>query len=143
MALIANAISKADLLPPNNNFISALAVLINYCMKVTAAGTLLAAVQGATTIDNLRSAIEALSVKESDRAWLRMLSLALQRAYDRRQMDATDIAAFTTVNTASATTDVLYGLCRQHDSRFTNTYNGANGGGVSDWFPLSNPAVVR
>jgi hypothetical protein len=128
MAEISNSIQAARDKYPNAAFHESLAYLINYCMKITASGALLAAVQAATGISDLRSGIEGLQTNKSggDR-WLKHLSNHLQYAYNKSQMDATDIAAFTTVNTASATTDLLYGLCTQHDSRLTSTWGEIEG----------------
>lgn len=142
MAYISNALTRLDQDPSFNSTLSHLAFLINICMKIAPAGTLLTAVQDATTIDTLCAAIEALNVKKSEVQRFRQFSDALRAAYNRRQMDATDIAAFTTVNTASATTDLLYGLCTQHDSALNAAYLGSSGGAPGgDFYVPSVPAI--
>lgn len=144
MALISNAITRHADNAPYNSFLSHLAYLLNIVFKMTGA-TMTSAITDASVVDiaTLRTAIENLSgVKESEKRVLRELSDALQFAYNRRQMDSTDIAAFTTVNSApGVTTDMLWGLCTQHNGELTATYKGNEGGAPGAWYPPSSAEV--
>lgn len=141
MALISNAITRLADNAPYNSFLSHLAYLINIVFKLTGS-EMTTAVAAATSIDTLCSGIEGLTVKESEKRLLRQLSDALLFAYNRRQMDSTDIAAFLTVNSnPGATTDMLWGLCTQHNGELTATYKGDSGGAPGAWYPPSSAEV--
>lgn len=140
MALISNAITRLADNAPYNSFLSHLAYLINIVFKLTGS-EMTTAVAAATSIDTLCSGIEGLTVKESEKRLLRQLSDALRFAYNRRQMDSTDIAAFASINTVAATTDLLYGLCTQHNGELTATYKGDSGGAPGAWYPPSSAEV--
>lgn len=142
MALISNAITRLADNAPYNSFLSHLAYLINIVFKLTGS-EMTTAVAAATSIDTLCSGIEGLTVKQSEKQLLRELSDALRFAYNRRQMDSTDIAAFATIATAGsvATTDMLYGLCTQHNGELDSNYKGNSGGAPGAWYPPSSGEV--
>lgn len=105
-------------------FLRWLAELLNTCYKIAGA-SMLTAVQAATSLDTLQSGIRALSVHAKDKAFFEQLNGALEHAHvyelfgsDLATENAT-IAAFTTINTADAATDMLYKLARQYDSTLT------------------------
>lgn len=143
MALISNAITRLADNAPYNSFLSHLAYLLNIVFKLTGSA-MTTAITDASVVDiaTLRTAIEGLTVKESEKRLLRQLSDALLFAYNRRQMDSTDIAAFLTVNSnPGATTDMLWGLCTQHNGELTATYKGDSGGAPGAWYPPSSAEV--
>lgn len=116
---------------PANDIQGWIASLINIVMAQDGAGSaMVTAVAAATNIATLRSGIEALSVHKKNKDWLRQLSHALQFAHDMNLFGSsvsasnTAIAALTTVNTVSATTDLLYLLCGQDNSEHTSSYVG-------------------
>jgi hypothetical protein len=108
---------------PASNFQGWLATLINTVFGLAGA-SMTTAVQGATNIATLREAIEDLSLHKKDEHFQRQLSHQLQAAYDLGLMDDADIAALTTINTASATTDLLYLVAGQYDSDYDANYYG-------------------
>lgn len=141
MADISTASLDAQWKPPNSVFLHSLAFLINRVYDFAGAA-LLTAVQGATDIDSLAAAIDALSLPGNQKNMAHQLSQALRTAYQKSMMDNTDIAAFTTINTVSATTDLLYGLCTQHDSSIDANWPPADRqGGHFETFAPSIPAI--
>lgn len=142
MTYIANPLTRLDQDESFNSRLSHLAYLINICMKIAPSGTLLTAVTDATTIDTLCAGIEAINVKASEKRRMVQLSDALRAAYNFRQMDATDIAAFTSVNTASTTLDLLYGLCTQHNATLKSNYLGCEGGAAGGEFYAPSSATI-
>lgn len=130
--MIANPIKWAKDEPPNSGFLEWLAQLINVCVKKFGATACNAAVATSpTSIATLVANVRGLApTGTKNRAWAEMLANGLIYAYNKKMMDATDIAAFLTMNGgAAATTDVLWGLCTQHDSRLTATWRRPDQGG--------------
>lgn len=108
-----------------------LAALINTVYGLPGAGAAMTtALAAATNIATLRSGVEALAVHAKNKHFTRLLSHALQEAYDMRTFGASDsasdtaIAALTTTNTAAAATDLLYLTCTQYDATLGANYWG-------------------
>lgn len=119
MVIADDALPKQTQIPASN-FLDSICSLINESYGVVGS-PLLTAVQAATDIDDLRARIEALAgtATGAHRKYehtLRHLSHALQWAYDLGVIDNTVIAAFTTINTVDAATDVLYECVRRFNS---------------------------
>lgn len=112
---------------PASDFLGWMATLINTCFGL-AGSAMTTTVAAATDIADLRARIEALvpaAAHRQNEGFFRELSNLLQVAYNRGTIDNTDIAAFTTINTVDASTDLLYQTVRRYNSvDYDNTYYG-------------------
>lgn len=116
---------------PASNYLDSATSLINECYGVAGA-PMLTAVQASTDVADFRARMEALpltgGVHRKYTDTFRELSNVIQWGADLGTIDDATVAAFTTINTVDAATDVLYEMVRRfnstdYDSTFYGRWN--------------------